>query len=169
MADYLNYNGKFIKSDKAIITADNRSFRYGDGLFETMKLHNGKIQLAEYHFERLWEGIKFLEFNKPKFLTFQYFADEILSTFKKNNHTKNARIRITVFRGKGGLYDPENHFPNYIIQTFNLQPANNGFNNKGFIIDVYPHARKAIDRFSHLKTNNYLPYVMAALYAKKSI
>lgn len=34
-------------------------------------------------------------------------------------------------------------------------------------IDVYQDARKSIDSFSQIKSNNYLPYLMAALYARK--
>ena len=39
-------------------------------------------------------------------------------------------------------------------------------NSNGLIIDVYPDARKVCDQFSNIKSNNFLPYVMAALYAK---
>src|SRR2546423_15463402 len=86
MTDYLNYNGKQLRADKAIITADNRSFRYGDGLFETMKMVNGKLQLATYHFERLFQGINLLEFEKPEDMSPGYFTLQILRLCKKNNH-----------------------------------------------------------------------------------
>jgi branched-chain amino acid aminotransferase len=72
-----------------------------------------------------------------------------------------------VFRGNGGLYDPENHFPNYIIQTWPLVQADRLFNEKGLLIDIFPDGRKARDVFSNLKSNNYLVYAMAALYAKQ--
>ena len=41
-------------------------------------------------------------------------------------------------------------------------------NENGLVIDVFPGARKSCDSFSNLKSNNYLPYVMAGLYAKKN-
>jgi branched-chain amino acid aminotransferase len=71
-----------------------------------------------------------------------------------------------VFRGNGGLYNPENHFPNYIIQTWSIEHTEE-LNSNGLIIDVYPDAKKSCDKFANLKSNNYLPYIMAALHAKK--
>ena len=41
-------------------------------------------------------------------------------------------------------------------------------NNNGLIIDIFPDARKSIDAFSNLKSANYLPYVMAAVWAKEN-
>ena len=60
----LNYNGKLYKEDEPIISANNRSFRYGDGFFETMKMFNGKIVLRDYHFERLFSSLELLQFEK---------------------------------------------------------------------------------------------------------
>lgn len=164
---YLNYNGKLFKPDKQLITADNRGFRYGDGLFETMKVLNNKIHLASYHFERLFDGIRLLEFERPAFLTEQFLSDQILSLCTVNHHQAKARVRLMIFRGQGGLYDPENSNPNYIIQTWPLQEADTDFNSAGLNVDIYYASRKCIDDFSHIKSNNYLPYLMAALHARK--
>ena len=41
-------------------------------------------------------------------------------------------------------------------------------NENGLIIDIFPDARKSIDVFSNLKSANYLPYVMAAIWAKEN-
>jgi branched-chain amino acid aminotransferase len=49
-----------LESDKAVISFDNRSFRYGDGCFETMKMMNGDIALSHYHFERLFSSLYLL-------------------------------------------------------------------------------------------------------------
>lgn len=164
---YLNYNGKLFKPDTKLITADNRGLRYGDGLFETIKVFNNTIHLASYHFERLFDGIRLLEFEKPAFLTEQFLSDQILSLCTLNNHQSMARVRLMIFRGEGGLFDPENSIPNYIIQTWPLEETNTHFNPAGLNINVYYASRKCIDDFSHLKSNNYLPYLMAAKHARK--
>jgi len=48
------FNGKIVPAGKLIISADNRSFRFGDGFFETMKMVGGNIALINYHFQRLY-------------------------------------------------------------------------------------------------------------------
>ena len=93
---------------------------------------------------------------------------QIIELAKKNYHEKLARVRLTIFRGDGSLYDAENHFPNYLIQTWALDPVYNELNENGLVIGVYKDARKVCDRFSHIKSNNYLSYAMAALWAKKN-
>lgn len=161
------YNGKFFKEGTSVITPDNHSFRYGDGLFETIKMVKGKLLLREYHFERLFNGMHILAFHVPAAFTPNFLEKEIISLAEKNMHDNTIRIRVMVFRGNGGLAEPENDLPNYIIQTWNL-PDSTGLNTNGFIIDVYPDVKKSCDKLANLKTNNFLPYSLAAMYAKKN-
>ncbi len=165
-ANFLYYNGKISKTGKMLISPDNRSFRYGDGFFETLKMVNGKILLADYHFERLFESLEKLQFSIPIYFSSHYLKEQINVLVKKNLHSKQARVRITIFRGEGGLYDVNNHFPHHLIQSWELNPANNYLNENGLELGLFSEARKVCDNFSHIKSNNYLPYVMAALWAK---
>lgn len=163
----LNYNGKILKDDSLLISPDNRSFRYGDGFFETIKVISDKVLLADYHFERLFSSLELLKFEKPSYLTGDYLHKQILELVEKNGHSKAARVRLTFFRGNGGLYDPENHFPNYIIQSWGLENTMAGLNENGLVTDIFPDAQKACDRYANVKSNNYLSYAMAALWAKE--
>lgn len=163
---FFTYNDKIYKHGTAIINPDNRSLRYGDGIFETLKVIKGKIQLRDYHFERLFLGMETLKFETPKNFTAAYFENKILALCKKNLHDSFTRVRLMVFRGNGGLYDAENHLPNYIIQTWSIE-NNDELNSNGLTIDIYPDAKKSCDNLANLKSNNYLPYVMGALYAKQ--
>jgi len=165
--DFLFYNGKLVRADKPLIGADNRSFRYGDGCFETMKMVNGKLLLKAYHFERLLSSLELLRFDIPDHFTADYLEDGILAVAEKNKHTSCARIRLTVARGDGGLYDQVSHFPNHLIQTWELDSPGTGINENGLVMGIFKDARKTVDRYSSLKSNNYLPNVMAALWAKE--
>lgn len=162
-----NFNGKIYKEGTAIIGADNRGLRYGDGLFETIKMKEGQLILEDQHFARLWKGMQVLQFVIPKHFSPDKIQEEVLSIAKKNGHEKAARIRITVFRGNGGLYDAADNFPNYIIQTWALPEGNGEWNSNGLVVGIYDEVKKSCDVLSNLKHNNYLPYVMAALKAKK--
>ena len=167
MVNFFNYNGKINSEGTSIISADNRGLRYGDGLFETLKFQNGLLILADEHFERLWKGLQVLQFEIPKNFTTGILKEEILSLVKKNGNGNPARIRLTIFRSCGGLYDARDHLPNYIIEALPLSADTGKWNSNGVILGLYNDVRKSCDILSNLKHNNYLPSVMAALYAQK--
>lgn len=154
-------------ADAPVLMASNRSYRYGDGLFETMKLTDGRITLADYHFERLFSGLSLLQFAIPKLFIPEKLEQEILLLARKNNCERLARIRLSVFRGNGGLYD-EDKTLQYVIECWPLSESVNQLNENGLLVDVFPDARKSCDKFSNLKSANFLPYSMAALFAKEN-
>ena len=163
---YFNYNGKIHPEGTPVIGVDNRGLRYGDGLFETIKMINGKLLFEDDHFARLWKGLKALEFEIPKNLTVDFLQKEMTALAQKNGHANAARIRLNIVRGDGGLYDAKNHLPNYIIQSWPLASSNGEWNSNGLVLGIYEAAKKSCDLLSNLKHNNYLPYVLAALTAK---
>ena len=165
---YFNYNGKIYADGTPVIEPANRGLRYGDGLFETIKYANGKLILATEHFARLWKGMNTLQFDLPRHFTPEILTEEMINLAKKNGHENAARVRLTVIRGSGGLYDAVNHLPNYIIETGALQENHaTSLNSNGLVLGMYNEVKKSCDLLSNLKHNNYLPYVMAAIYAKK--
>ena len=161
------YNNKFYPANTPVISSGNRSLRYGDGLFETMKIIKGKIINREFHFERLFNGLALLQFDLPQNFNSIFLEKKINGLVKKNKHSASARIRLMIFRGDGGIFDIENLHPDYIIESWPLSNEVQ-LNENGLIVDVFPDAKKSCDSFSNLKSNNYLPYVMAGLYAKKN-
>ncbi|MEO7961808.1 MAG: aminotransferase class IV, partial [Ginsengibacter sp.] len=158
---------KFYRQHTAIISPANRGLRYGDGLFETMKMLNGNIINVDFHFDRLFNGLSLLQFALPALLDKKFIIKQVTGLCQKNKHSGSARIRLAVIRGNGGIFDPENHAPNLIIESWalDLPPK---LNENGLVTDVLPGVRKSCDEYSHLKSNNCQPYVLAALYAKKN-
>ncbi len=167
MSNYASLNGKLQKQDSICISPDNRSFRYGDGFFETIKIYKGEIVLADYHLERLYITLAQMYFDAPALFTRQYLEDKIKEVAQKNGHHQLGRVRLTIFRGDGGLYETINQYPNHLIQTWPLQTAIQSFNENGLVIDIYREATKNCDQLAQFKTNNYLCYSMAALWAKQ--
>jgi branched-chain amino acid aminotransferase len=165
MPHFINFNGIFLEESTPIVAAGNRALRYGDGVFETMKLVNGEIKLNDFHFERLFNALSLLQFRTPQGFSIDYLQEQILSLCTKNL-LASARVRLNVFRKNGGLYDLLDHTPNFVIEAGTLPQENFTINDKGLVIGLYDKARKSFDTFSHLKSNNYLPYTMGALYAE---
>lgn len=165
---YFLFNDELVVSGTKTISADNRSFRFGDGLFETMRMIDGSIALLNFHLERLFASLVLMKFELPAHFTPAFLTKQIQLIAKQNKQEKTARIRLTVFRSDGSLYDYENNFPNYIIQTWKPETVTPAFPAKGLVTGIFTNARKACDDFSHIKSNNFLPYVMAALWAKEN-
>ena len=160
------FNGKFSAADKAVLTVTNRSYRYGDGLFETMKMINGNLQLAGYHFERLFSSIALLKMDVPGLFTREIVENKIIELCRLNKCDQLCRVRLSVFRGNGGLYDDDRNLQ-YIIECWPLSDTVNRLNENGLVIDIYPDAAKSTDLFSNLKSANFLPYTMAAVHARE--
>ena len=82
-----------------MISSASRGLRYGDGLFETLKLIDGRLIFSDEHFARLWSGMKVLQFQIPKHFTPEKLQDEIFTlakkkwTYKKNQDTINGLQR----------------------------------------------------------------------------
>jgi branched-chain amino acid aminotransferase len=169
LSSYINFNGSIIPGDQKLVTADNRGFKYGDGLFETIKVAQNAICLANYHFERLFSSMQILQFDIPDFFTPETISNQILSLCEKNNHEESARVRINIFRGDGMLFEAAKNSPNYTIQTEKLSDRKFVFKEKGLITDLFTEGRKSCDKFSNIKTNSFLIYAMAALHAKKNL
>ncbi len=166
MPGWFIHNGKFLQENSLVISPDNRSFRYGDGLFETIRLHNNKLPLWDLHQQRLFAGLHTLRFQVPKLFTPDHLHSQVLSLAQKND-LSFARIRITIYRGDGGLTDKTDQTPGFIIQTWPIQPEPVAMNINGLRIGIYDEARKCAGKFSSVKSNSFLPYVQAAIFARE--
>ena len=166
MGDFINYNGEILPSETPIVPAGSRGLRYGDGVFETMKMVDGEIKLETYHFERLFAGLDLMHFRLAPGFTGSFLKDQVRALATKNALQGAVRVRLNVFRKSGGLYDSVDDGPAFVIEAWELPENFLQLNQNGLIVDIYRDVAKSCDRFSSIKSNNYLPYVMAALFAK---
>lgn len=163
----LNLNGKIYKVDEPLILPDNRSFRYGEGLFETIRLQNGRMPLWDRHWKRLSQSLPALYFSLPIHFTSEHLKEEVLQLAKRNKCMYAARIRITVFKGEGGIWETPTTPFNCLIQCWPLEKKDFSMNENGLDIGVFEAGRKSCDAYSNFKTNNYLLYALAAQSAKQ--
>ena len=99
----------FINTRK--VSINDRSFLYGDGLFETILVRDGKIYYLKDHYSRLKKGSKLLKILIPDFKSTE-------SSIKKCiNKTKNCIVKIIISRGdnKFGYQIPSGIIPNIYI------------------------------------------------------
>lgn len=152
------FNGAFFPADAPLLSVQNRSYKWGDGVFETMKVFNGKLLLEDLHFERLFVSLQLLGVEEKKSFSQNNIIAQILELCRQNNCLPHARIRLAVFRNEANKAE-------YSIEATPLDKMVNKWQQEGQVITLYPYARKSMDAFANLKSANFLPYVMAQRYA----
>jgi branched-chain amino acid aminotransferase len=145
----------------------NRGFLYGDAIFETLKLNNGKILFLEDHYLRLMAGMRILRMKIPQEFTIDFIENECLNTAKANNFSENAKIRFTVYRKDGGKYLPNENNVSYIIETTETH-QNYNFNTNTYEVELYKDNYIAQNILSNLKTNNKIINVLASIFAQEN-
>jgi len=94
---FIVLNGEILEKENARVTVDDRGILLGDGVFETMRSYGRKIFKYEDHVERLLHACRALDITLP--FSRQELASMIDGLFDKNG-LENARVRVTVTRGK---------------------------------------------------------------------
>ena len=101
----------------ARIGLDNRGFKFGDGVFETIRIHNLKPYNFDFHLNRLNIGLSFLQIHFDA----HNLKDDIIALLKKNKLTDGfARIFIHRDSESQGYY-PTTNLGSAVIETFTLK------------------------------------------------
>jgi branched-chain amino acid aminotransferase len=161
------YNEEFMEAGAFAVTAGNRAFKYGDGVFETALVINKKVPLLNYNINRLKKGMALLGIEEPSNWNLQHFAS-IITKLCEQSDTENGRCKITVWRSGGGLYLPVTNTADCLIEIFPQET--NPLISKGspLVLGVYDDYPKMIHPLSACKTSNAIPYILAANYAKQN-
>jgi len=112
---YALVNGAFIEENTATISINDRGFRFGDGLFETIPVYDGLPYLWEYHMERLAGGLKALSISCD---TRDLLQQALV--LLKSNAVIHSLLRIQISRGVGSqgyLPAPGTLSPTIVMQT----------------------------------------------------
>lgn len=164
---FINFNGEILHEEDKILTVSNRGFKYGDGIFESMRMSKGKLNFADLHADRLQKGMKTLKLEGYSQMDAYFLKDKVEEICKRNKITQNARLRLTVFRDASGFYTPDKNKHGYTLEAISVEAPYYQINPKGLIMDIYPEIQKPINKLSNLKTCNSLPYVMAGIYKEQ--
>ncbi len=166
--NFVWYNGQFFSGNQPVLGVDNRSFAYGDGLFETIHAYGTQGKHLNLHYDRLIKSMKLLNLEVPAFFTLEFMDREITRLLNKNRHFQSTRVRLSVFRDDGGFYTPATNAISIVMQSTPLAENFYPYNQKGLIVDIFTEIKKPNNLFSSLKSSNALIYVMASIH-KESI
>lgn len=164
MNNQLSYDGVIMEESSLQYGATNRSFRYGDGVFETIRFEASELFFIDDHFERLLSGMYALGLDTTLLNPIQICEDILaLCATKKLD---SARVRIAVFRKEGGAYCPITDQFHIIITADEIPAGPYQFNQKGLRLGMFSEIRKPINTLSGVKSANALLYVLASRHAR---
>lgn len=161
---YLIHNGIHIKTENFSVSPNNRAFKYGDSLFETISVFKNRILFKQDHFNRLKEGMMTLGYIIPKNFTPEKLESLIAELLRKNKFFSAARLRIQVYRKTGGLYTPHNNGFDYLIEASEAETPLYEQKKDGKKVCFYNAMTKNASLISPFKTGNALLYIMASEY-----
>lgn len=165
----INFNGELLPSTSHFLNQDNRGLRYGDALFETIRVVNSKIFFWEEHYLRLMASMRILRMDIPMTFTMEYLEKEIRKTIAANEQSEApVRVRLGVHRKPGGLYLPESRGVEYIIETKPLDSPFYTLNEESYTVELFKDHWINSGLLSTLKTNNRLINILAGIYAAEN-
>jgi len=90
-------NGALMPRAEASISVFDSGYLVGDGIWEGIRLHRGRLCFLQDHFERLWKGAKAIGLQLP--FTKKELEQYIWETLKANDMDDGVHIRVMVTRG----------------------------------------------------------------------
>ncbi|QZY54812.1 aminotransferase class IV [Crassaminicella profunda] len=145
---YISYNGNLLASKEAFIPP-NEGFQYGYGLFETLKVHTGKVYFIDEHLKRLNSSCKELNIGLHYDLKLikKYIEDLMIS-----NHIVSGVVKIIYAKNKDS-YD--------LLITTRQNMYNKERYEKGFMVSFATTRKNQYAKLTYIKSNNYLENILA--------
>lgn len=165
----INHNGAFFASQSDVMSVENRAFKYGDAVFDTLKYTNQKLLFWEEHYLRLMAGMRILRMEIPLSFTLEFLEKEIFKTLEVNNLIgSSARVRITIFRHDGGLYAPHTNNVDYIIEIQKLTSPFYELNESRYEVELFKDFYVQADLLANVKHTNKLVNIVGSIFAREN-
>ena len=165
-------NGAIVAADEPVLTAFDRGFQLGDGIFETLRARSGRpTELAE-HLARLRRSAEGLAIPLPDDIdtVVAQAIDELLAAEGLSDPDGDASVRVTVSRGSyfgRGLLPPDEHpTPTIVVQAWPVAPTPASHLEVGLHLTESSIRRDPENPLSALKTTSRADYVYARVEAR---
>jgi branched-chain amino acid aminotransferase len=165
----INISGNLVEDKDATISVFNRGLAYGDSVFETLRVINGKIIFWEDHYFRFMSSMRIMRMEIPGNFSPELLEEEILNLLKENQLINSpARIRFTVFRKAGGYYKPDTLDIDYIITSEELPDPFYLLNTEDYEVELFKDHYITSGLLSTIKSNNRAVNVLGSIFAKEN-
>ena len=156
----LYVNGSFYAEEELSLSALDRGFTLGDGLFETMRASGGRIFRLPQHLTRLRQGASVLEIPLPPAEELTASLQDVLSRLPDGQVTLRLTITRGIDRGRGISIQP-NPSPTVVIRATPLAPYPAETYARGFRAGISSIRRNESSPLSRIKSCNYGDSILA--------
>lgn len=164
MGTCIYLNGKYVtKREEAVISVYDHGFLYGDGVFEGIRVYNGRIFRLKEHLERLYRSAAGLALVIP--ISIDKMEKLAMETCRRTG-MKNLYIRLVVSRGVGDLgLDPRKcKVPSIIIMADEITLYPKEKYKRGLKMITTATRRNRLDCINgQMKSLNYLNNILAKI------
>jgi len=161
-------NGKLVPKEEAKVSVFDHGFLYGDGVFEGIRIYNGRIFKLKEHIERLYASAHAIDLKPP--LTQEELLQATVETVRANN-LRDGYIRIVISRGEGDLgLDPQKcPNPTVVIIADKIAIYPQEVYKKGMKIITVSTRRNSPQALNpNIKSLNYLNNILAKIEANRA-
>ncbi|MGY8912410.1 MAG: aminotransferase class IV [Flavobacteriales bacterium] len=164
----INYNGAIIEKADLPSADIARATMYGDAVFETLKMQEGKLFFIEDHYFRLMAGMRILRMPISMDFTPEFFIEQA-ERLAEEVAIENGRLRIQVVRVADGKYTPsEDQSTVWWMELEELESIEYIHAEKGLTVDLFKDHYIQPGLLSTIKSSNSLPYVLGGVYAREN-
>ncbi|RWX00828.1 aminotransferase class IV [Flavobacterium cerinum] len=163
----INYNGTLV-TESNISIHENRGFLYGDAIFETLRVLDGKVLFLEDHYFRLMASLRIVRMEIPMNFTMEYMEEQVLLLTDTLAAAPSYRARISVFRKSGGYYLPTNNDVEFIVTSSALEEPLYSFTEGAYEVDLFKDFYVTKQLLSTLKSTNKMVQITGSVFAHEN-
>ncbi len=162
----INFNGQLTEQSHQI--ENNRGFLYGDSVFESIRIIEGKICFWEDHYFRLISSMRICRIDIPDHFTPEFLDKNIMNLHNAISKNDCSRVRLSVYRNSSGKYRPVSNECKFLISCENLESNKFVIHQEEFKVDIFKDYYLDKQLISSIKSNNKIINVIASIYAKEN-
>jgi branched-chain amino acid aminotransferase len=163
----INYNGSIV-AETHISLHQNRAFLYGDAIFETLKVLDGKVLFLEDHYFRLMASLRIVRMEIPMNFTMEYMEEQVLSLIDNLPFSASFRARITFFRKEGGRYLPRTNDTEFIVTAEPIDSPLYSLNTAPYEVELFKDYFVPKQLLSTLKSTNKMVQITGSIFADEN-
>lgn len=164
---FVSYNFKHIDESQLYLHFSLRALQYGDGIFETIRIHKYQLLWFSLHFKRLMKGFSMLGFDVSSDWQENNLKTHIEALILKNK-IEYGRVKLLVYRTGKGLYGSESNDVACIISMEPIDQKRYSLNKTTYKIDFFDAVHIGYSELNAIKKTSAIPYVLCQNFAIKN-